>query len=100
MKAKINDSIQTLIDITADFSDLIIPKGTIGAIVECYPNPEAYAIDLMISNPKVIGGFTYENVILSPEQFIVISSQSISVRSSDLVGWVMGTQPNIIPMML
>jgi hypothetical protein len=100
MKAKINDSIQTLIDITADFSDLIIPKGTIGAIVECYPNPEAYAIDLMISNPKVIGGFTYENVILSPEQFIVISSQSISVRSPDLVDWVMGTQPNIIPMML
>lgn len=99
MKAKINDSIQTLIDITADFSDLIIPKGTIGAIVECYPNPEAYAIDLMISSPKVIGGFTYENVILSPEQFIVISSQSISVRSPDLVGWVMGTQPNIIPMM-
>jgi len=78
MKAKINDLIQTLINITADFSDLIIPKGTIGAIVECYPNPEAYAIDLMISNPKVIGGFTYENVILSPEQFIVISSQSIS----------------------
>lgn len=100
MKAKINDSIQTLIDLTADFSDLIIPQGTIGAIVECYPNPEAYAIDLMISNPKVIGGFTYENVILSPEQFIVISSQSISVRSPDLVGWVMGTQPNIIPMML
>jgi len=33
MKAKINDSIQTLIDITADFSDLIIPKKTIGAIV-------------------------------------------------------------------
>jgi len=32
----------------------------------------------MISNPKVIGGVTYENVILSPEQFIVISSQSIS----------------------
>jgi hypothetical protein len=100
MKAKINDLIQTLINITADFSDLIIPKGTLGAIVECYPNPEAYAIDLMISNPKVIGGFTYENVILSPEQFIVISSQSISVRSPDLVGWVIGTQPNIIPMML
>ncbi|MBE9088607.1 hypothetical protein IQ232_02065 [Microcystis aeruginosa LEGE 11464] len=100
MKAKINDLIQTLINITADFSDLIIPKGTLGAIVECYPNPEAYAIDLMISNPKVIGGFTYENVILSPEQFIVISSQSISVRSPDLVDWVMGTQPNIIPMML
>jgi hypothetical protein len=30
----------------------------------------------MIPNPQVIGGFTYENVILSPEQFIVITSQS------------------------
>ena len=77
MKAKINDSIQTLIDISADFSDLIIPKGIIGAVVECYENPEAYAIDLMITNPQVIGGFTYENVVLLPEQFIVITSQSL-----------------------
>lgn len=76
MKAKINDSIQTLIDISAEFSDLIIAKGTIGAVVECYENPEGYAVDLMIPNPDIIGGFTYENVILSPEQFIVISSQS------------------------
>ncbi|HEY9704437.1 MAG TPA: hypothetical protein V6C58_18455 [Allocoleopsis sp.] len=76
MKAKINDSIQTLIAINAEFSDLIIPKGTIGAVVECYENPEGYAIDLMIPNPQIIGGFTYENVILSPEQFIVITSQN------------------------
>lgn len=76
MKAKINDSIQTLIDISAEFSELIIPKGTIGAVVECYNNPEGYAVDLMIINPEIIGGFTYENVILSPEQFIVITSQS------------------------
>jgi hypothetical protein len=76
MKAKINDSIQTLEDITADFSDLIIIKGTVGAVVECYENPEAYAIDLAISNPKLIGGFSYENVILAPEQFIVITSSS------------------------
>lgn len=76
MKAKINDSVQTLIELTADFSDLIIPKGTIGAVVECYENPEGYAIDLMIPNPQIVGGFTYENLILSPEQFMVISSQS------------------------
>jgi hypothetical protein len=78
MKAKINDSIQTLNDINADFADVVIPKGTVGAVVECYTNPEAYAIDLMIPNPKLIGGFTYENVILLPENFIVITSQSIS----------------------
>jgi hypothetical protein len=76
MKAKVNDSIQTLEDITADFSDLIIVKGTIGAVVECYENPEGYAVDLAIPNPQIIGGFTYENVILSPEQFIVITSRS------------------------
>ena len=76
MKAKTNDSIQTLIDISAEFSDLIIPKGTIGAVIECYDNPEGYAVDLMIPSPEIIGGFTYENVILSPEQFMVITSQS------------------------
>lgn len=76
MKAKINDSIQTLIELSADFSDLSIPKGVIGAVVECYDRPEGYAVDLMIPNPEIIGGFIYENVILSPEQFIVITSQS------------------------
>jgi hypothetical protein len=83
MKAKINDSIQTLMEVTADFSDLIIPKGTIGAVVECYENPEGYAIDLMIPNPELIGGFIYENVILSPEQFIVITSQNIPSSQSE-----------------
>jgi hypothetical protein len=76
MKAKINDSIQTIIDVCADFSDLSIPKGVIGAVVECYDRPEGYAVDLMIPNPEMIGGFIYENIILSPEQFIVITSQS------------------------
>jgi hypothetical protein len=80
MKAKVNDSIQTLNAITADFSDLVIVKGTIGAVVECYENPEGYAVDLAIPNPQIIGGFTYENVILSPEQFIVITSRSQANR--------------------
>ncbi len=75
MKAKINDSIQTIVDFTSDFDDLIIIKGTVGAVVECYQNPEGYAVDLAIPNPKLNGGFSYENVILSPEQFQVISSQ-------------------------
>jgi hypothetical protein len=83
MKAKINDSIQTLKDLTADFSDLIIVKGTIGAVVECYDNPEGYAVDLAIPNPELIGGFSYENVILAPEDFIVINSQSQSKFNQD-----------------
>lgn len=78
MKAKINDSIQTLIDITSDFDDVIIVRGTVGAVVECYQSPEGYAVDLAIPNPKSIGGFSYKNVILAPEQFEVISSQTQS----------------------
>ncbi len=92
MKAKINDSIQTLVDISGEFSEIMIPKGTIGAVVECYQNPEGYAVDLAISNPEVIGGFTYENVILYPEQFMVISSQFQSDQEQQdfvaVVGWV------------
>lgn len=75
MKATVNDSIQTVTEISAEFSDAILPKGTIGTVVECYEHPEGYAVDLMIPNPEIIGGFTYENVILSPQQFRVITSK-------------------------
>ena len=76
MKAKISDSIQTTIDLSSNFDNHTIVKEAIGAIVECYQNPEGYAVDLAIPNPELIGGFHYENVVLSPEQFKVISSQS------------------------
>lgn len=73
MKAKLYDRIQTLIDVPADFDDTVIPKDTQGTIVECYQNPEGYAIDLAIPNSHLVGEFTYENVVLTPEQFIVVS---------------------------
>ena len=71
MKAQLYDIIQTLVDINADFDhrDRIIPKGTEGSIVECYENPELYAVDIAIPNDKLVGGFEYENVILNPTQF-------------------------------
>ena len=74
MKAKLYDTIQTLVDIQADFDhrDRIIPKGTEGSIVECYENPELYAVDLAIPNNKLVGGFEYENVILEPTQFTIL----------------------------
>jgi len=74
MKAKLYDIIQTLVDINADFDhrDRIIPKGTSGSIVECYENPELYAVDLAIPNDKLVGGFEYENVILNPTQFTTV----------------------------
>ncbi|MCL1474348.1 hypothetical protein [Argonema antarcticum] len=64
MKAQLYDIIQTLVDINADFDhrDRIIPKGTEGSLVECYKNPELYAVDLAILKEKLVGGFEYENV--------------------------------------
>ena len=70
MKAKLYD---TLIDVPADFDDTVIPKATQGTIVECYQNPEGYAIDLAIPNSHLVREFTYENVVLTPEQFTVVS---------------------------
>ncbi|OCQ98490.1 hypothetical protein BCD67_07980 [Oscillatoriales cyanobacterium USR001] len=72
MKANIYDQIQTLIELPDESSDLMIPKGTLGAIVECYDHPEVYAVDLAIPNEKFVGGFAYINIILYPEQFEVI----------------------------
>ncbi len=76
MKAKLYSIIQTLVDINADFDhcDRIIPKGTEGSIVECYENPELYAVDLAIPNDKLVGGFEYENVILNPTQFTTVAT--------------------------
>ncbi len=88
MKAHLYDSIQTLVDIKADFDhcDRIIPKGTEGSIVECYENPELYAVDLAIPNDKLVGGFEYENVILNPTQFItLINSVELSEVSPKTV---------------
>jgi hypothetical protein len=77
MKPKLYDAISILLDISADFDhqNRIIPKDTEGTIVECYENPDMYAIDLAIPNERLIGGFEYENVILSPEQFVVVDRE-------------------------
>lgn len=83
MKAKTYDGIRTLVEIKTNFGKRLIPKGTLGAIVECYEEPqEGYAVDLAIPNEQRIGGFDYENVILFPEQFIVVNS---GIESQDAV---------------
>lgn len=84
MKAKLYDIIQTLVNINADFDhrDRIIPKGTEGSIVECYENPELYAVDLAIPNDKLVGGFEYENVILNPTQFTTVAT-SVELTEKD-----------------
>ncbi len=70
MKACENDRVVTIIDIAADFSDCIIPRGTHGTVVECYRGPNAgYAVDLELSDETLVGGYRYENVILTEDQF-------------------------------
>jgi hypothetical protein len=83
MKAKLYDKIKILMDVPGDFSDRIILKDTVGTIVECYENPEGYAIDLAIPNSRLVGGFEYENVVLTPQQFIVLSREREIVTVSN-----------------
>lgn len=70
MKAEIYSKIKTLVPITAD--GIKFSEGTLGAVVESYSNPEGYAVDLAIPDNKLVGGFRYHNVILTPEQFTVV----------------------------
>ncbi len=74
MKAQVYDRIETIIEIQIKFRQRSIPKGTIGTILECYKYPqENYSVDLTIPDSTISGGFDYENIILSPEQFIVVN---------------------------
>ena len=78
MKAHVNDKVETLVNVSSDFSNRIIPRGTQGVIVEQYDNPEGYAVDLAIPDKSLVGGFTFENVILHPDQFKVVKSAKSS----------------------
>ncbi len=80
MKANLYDAIITLFDVSTDFGKRVIPKGTQGTIVECYENPEGYAVDLAIPDDKLVGGFDYENVILTSEQFELMISPVTLVK--------------------
>ncbi len=87
MKVSLYDQIKTLMDVQADFStqemsdkdNSVIPKGAVGTVVECYENPEGYAVDIAIPDERLVGGFFYTNVILSPDQFEVVSTEMANV---------------------
>lgn len=72
MSASENDRVRTLVPVEADFSDATVSAGTTGTIVECYPAPEGYAVDLAIPDDSLVGGFRYQNVILRPDQFEIL----------------------------
>jgi hypothetical protein len=71
-KASTGDEVELLVDVPSDFRDGMIPKGTRGTVIERYEQPrEGYSIDLAIPDNSLAGGFRYENVVLTPEQFAV-----------------------------
>lgn len=73
MKAAIYDKIKTTVEVQGGFSKRIYPAGTEGVVVERYEQPEeGYAVDIAIPDETLVGGFDYENVILFPDQFVVI----------------------------
>ncbi len=76
MKAKLYDQIKTLVEVQPDFADQMIPKNTLGTIVECYENPEGYAVDIAIPNQKLVGSYEYVNVILTSDQFVLVNTVS------------------------
>ncbi|MCC5645080.1 hypothetical protein LC607_19480 [Nostoc sp. CHAB 5824] len=76
MKAKLYDQIKTLAQVQPDFANLMIPKNTLGTIVECYENPEGYAVDIAIPNQKLVGSYEYVNVILTADQFVLVNTVS------------------------
>ena len=83
MKAKLYDQIKTSVEFEADFGNRVISKGILGTVVECYENPEGYAVDLAIPNERLVGGFEYENAILSPDQFAIVDTTSKTLNVGD-----------------
>ncbi len=74
MTVKLYDQIKTLADLQSEFGDHAILKGAIGTIVECYTSPkEGYSVDLVVPNSSLVGGSTYDNLILRPDQFVVVT---------------------------
>jgi hypothetical protein len=69
------DRIRTLVEAESEFEDLKIPPGSVGTIVYVYKEPEGYAIDLEIPREDLTGGKRWENVVLTPDQFVVIPKQ-------------------------
>ena len=74
MKANVWDQVRLSVDVPGEMSDLeVIPAGTLGAVIEAYESPcEGYAVDVAIPDLTLVGGYRYDNLLLTPDQFIVV----------------------------
>ena len=77
MKANVNDRIELLVDLPGVTQTWPIPKGTGGVIVETFEQPEeGYAVDVSLPDASSSTGFRYDNVMLEPDQFVVVPTDS------------------------
>ncbi|AFP42036.1 hypothetical protein PXH78_33130 [Mycolicibacterium smegmatis] len=75
MKARVNDSVELLVDVPGETQSWQIPKGTRGVVVEVFQHPvEGYAVDVSLPDASSSTKFRYDNVMLEPDQFIVVRS--------------------------
>ena len=70
--AEVGNAVRTVKELPADFSDRRIPAGSYGTVVEKYETPEGYAVDVVVGRPELVGGYSFENVVLTPDQFQVV----------------------------
>ncbi|MBN3511991.1 hypothetical protein JYB55_24480 [Mycolicibacterium septicum] len=77
MKAQARDTVVLTVDVPSEFRYAILPKGTTGVVIEAYEQPtEGYAADVNIPDESSLSGFQYDNVILYPDQFDVVPTDS------------------------
>jgi hypothetical protein len=74
MQAMTDSTIKTIVEIQGEHLSQVIPVGTEGTIIECYENPEAYAVDIELPDPENDDEFLYDNLYLCPKQFEVIKT--------------------------
>ncbi len=71
------DRVQLTKTISSEFPPRrTLPTGLEGVIVECYTDPESYAVDIDIPDETLVGGYDMENVILRPDEFILIKKNT------------------------
>lgn len=66
------DEIELTQPVPSEFGPDVYPAGTRGVVVGAYADPERDAVDVRIHDADLVGGFRYDNVVLSPDQLRVV----------------------------
>jgi hypothetical protein len=74
LKAALYARVELVTDITNGFRDEVVPQGTQGTIVHRFDCPEGYAVDITLPDPTAPNEVVYDNIIVTPDQFIVLDN--------------------------